>query len=119
MPAWTPEAYKFASNRPKLEKVPAPKDFMSRLEGNVKSIDFNSCQPVKKEQELDMVSIYKRDRNQSPTSSSEPVKKKRFKLAPLGVSPSLPSTSSQAKEKPVPTDRLELLKLVMSWFRIV
>lgn len=96
---------------------------MSRLDSNVRSIDFNNCcQTVKKEEkeEYGMVSIHKRERT-SPTSSSsssELAKKKRFKLAPLGTpnvpAPSLPSTSSmqQEMEKEVPTDRGELLKLV-------
>lgn len=114
IPSWTPEAYKFASNRPRLQTVPAPKDFMSRLDGNVRSIDFNNCQPVKQEEESGGVIIHKRDRNTSPSSSGEQLRKKRFKLAPLGTATltSLPSTSSQVREKPVPTDRNELLTLV-------
>lgn len=58
--------------------------------------------------------IHKRDRNTSLSSSGEQLRKKRFKLAPLGTATatSLPSTSSQVREKPVPTDRNELLILV-------
>lgn len=119
--SWTPDAYKFASNRPKLQSVPTPVDFMSRLDSNVKSIDFNSCQPVKKEEDsYGLVSIHKRDRNTSPNSSSSStndMKKKRFKLAPLGnvSTASLPSSSTTMQEPTIPTDRGELLRMVRSY----
>ncbi|KMZ08357.1 regulator of telomere elongation helicase 1 homolog [Drosophila simulans] len=94
---WTPADYASAAGRKLGGAAPNAMDFMSRLDSNVSSIDFNCCTDSKSGSS-GLVKIHKRERS-SPTApeSTSQVSKKRYKLVEnIKVEPS----SSQAKEAP-------------------
>nr|XP_016931748.1 regulator of telomere elongation helicase 1 homolog [Drosophila suzukii] len=94
---WTPADYASAAGRKLGGAAPNAMDFMSRLDSNVSSIDFNCCMDSKSGSS-DLVKIHKRERS-SPTTqeTSSQVAKKRYKLVEnIKVEPS----SSQVKVAP-------------------
>uniref|UniRef100_A0A034W2S9 Regulator of telomere elongation helicase 1 homolog n=2 Tax=Bactrocera dorsalis TaxID=27457 RepID=A0A034W2S9_BACDO len=138
--SWTPDDYKMAAGRSQDSKVPNAMDFMSRLDNNVKSIDFNSAS-CSNSPRHNQVSLYKRERispTSSPSSSGSAslanVKRKRYKLVKdtsIADSPtSCASTSlgefgfkSKARlsleppvdvEKQAPQERVEFLRVLRS-----
>ncbi|XP_068158803.1 regulator of telomere elongation helicase 1 homolog [Drosophila tropicalis] len=91
--SWTPDDYVSAAGRTQSHsqsKPPNAMDFMSRLDSNVSSIDFNSTGSG------NLVKIHKRERS-SPTfgdSKSSSQLKKRYKLVDnIKTEPSTSSTS--------------------------
>ncbi|KAH8245486.1 hypothetical protein KR032_010889 [Drosophila birchii] len=112
IPTWTPDVYAQAVGR-KLgtggAATPNAMDFMSRLDSNVSSIDFNCCSDGKS----GLVKIHKRERS-SPTppetgSSASQAPKKRYKLVE-NIKPD--PVSSQVKV--APEERADFLREVRS-----
>ncbi|XP_053949811.1 regulator of telomere elongation helicase 1 homolog [Anastrepha ludens] len=135
--SWTPDDYKTAAGRSQNSQIPSAMDFMSRLDTNVKAIDFNSASSSAQ------VSIYKRERNSpiaSPSSSGQSSsvlptnsKKKRYKLITDTSVPESPTSSTQFAlnefgfksktklshdapviEKEAPQERVEFLRILRS-----
>lgn len=124
---WTPADYVNAAGRGS-QNQPAPNamDFMSRLNSNVTSIDFNCA-------DSGLVKIHKRERS-SPTASetlaTQAISKKRYKLVnadvPIKSEPgttssqsqsnlkSLTATPTQSQLKEAPENRTDFLREVRS-----
>ncbi|KAM8718412.1 hypothetical protein ACLKA7_001600 [Drosophila subpalustris] len=98
---WTPADYiSAAGRRPQSQTAPNAMDFMSRLNSNVTSIDFNCAA------DSGLVKIHKRERS-SPTAgeslASQAISKKRYKLVNADVAvkmePGASSSQSQSNLK--------------------
>ncbi|KAL7744472.1 hypothetical protein ACLKA6_001847 [Drosophila palustris] len=98
---WTPADYiNAAGRRPQSQTAPNAMDFMSRLNSNVTSIDFNCAA------DSGLVKIHKRERS-SPTASeslaTQAISKKRYKLVNADVAvkiePGASSSQSQSNLK--------------------
>lgn len=92
--SWSPNDYARAAGRSNTGKLPSAMDFMSRLDSDVKAIDFNSSSSCNNSSE-NLVKIHKRERsptssqllsssssssNTSSSSQGELSKKKKYKL---------------------------------------
>ncbi|EDV92365.1 GH24089 [Drosophila grimshawi] len=97
---WTPADYANAAGRnAQSPKAPNPMDFMSRLNSNVTSIDFNA------DSGRDLVKIHKRERS-SPTFHNESMgSKKRYRLI---------NNIAQSELKEAPESRADFLREVRS-----
>ncbi|KAH8416818.1 hypothetical protein KR222_005993 [Zaprionus bogoriensis] len=118
---WTPADYANAAGRGSQSK-PAPDamDFMSRLNSNVKSIDFNCT-----ENSEGLVKIHKRERGSPTTScwSASQVSSKRYKLVSndmIKVEPISQATQksqlqvASAQQKEAPESSTDFLREVRS-----
>ncbi|XP_030378751.1 regulator of telomere elongation helicase 1 homolog [Scaptodrosophila lebanonensis] len=115
--SWTPEDYANAAGKPSNQPAPNAMDFMSRLESNVSSIDFNCTENAGS----GLVKIHKRERSSPTTSESntlQAVNKKRYKLVDYSASTSstssCSSTSQSVTEKQAPENRADFLRVVRS-----
>ncbi|XP_037938569.1 regulator of telomere elongation helicase 1 homolog [Teleopsis dalmanni] len=124
--SWSPADYAAAAGRTSSSQAPTAMDFISRLDTNVKTIDFNSSS------DAGLVKIHKRERSSPSTLNnnlniSEMNKKKRYKLvenSSITTSPSLFSSSSSSScasesssldnNKEAPENRVEFLRVLRS-----
>ncbi|XP_030569109.1 regulator of telomere elongation helicase 1 homolog [Drosophila novamexicana] len=118
---WTPADYANAAGCSTLgRRPPDAMDFMSRLNANVTSIDFNGADAGQ-----DLVKIHKRERSSPTASESSMIAKKRYKLIgndPLKTEPSEPASTSssycptpaQSQLKEAPESRADFLREVRS-----
>lgn len=127
--SWTPEDYSKASGKSETLGIPSANDFISRLETDVSTIDFNAAHL--NSENLNLVTIHKRERTSpSTTQTTGDQKKKRLKLipnTPMSISSSSSSSSSSlsqysfsktsiktidTKGPELPTQYVDLLNLI-------
>ncbi|XP_055844021.1 regulator of telomere elongation helicase 1 homolog [Episyrphus balteatus] len=130
--SWTPEDYSKAIGKPRSSGIPSASDFISRLDSDITTIDFNASNL--KTEDSSLVTIHKRERTSpSQTQTNSDPKKKRLKMVPNNPissstssnfsNPSLHSlyafnkpsiTKNEEKTQELPTQHVDLLKLIKS-----
>ncbi|XP_055912686.1 regulator of telomere elongation helicase 1 homolog isoform X2 [Eupeodes corollae] len=119
---WSPDDYSNAVGKSRSSAAPSASDFISRLDSDISTIDFNAT--ISRSDNSNLVTIHKRERtspNQAQTSNDP--KKKRLKMVPNNP---LSSTSSASfsfnnqtsimkpaeKSQELPTQHVDLLRLI-------